>query len=66
MELQVLAIRENGASTILPQRFGALRVLLILRDPEGGTRSTEAEPSRSLVGRFVQRRAMRSIPAALA
>jgi hypothetical protein len=65
MELQVLTILENGASKILPQRSGVLRVLLILRDSNAQTQSRDQGKGLKSAVPLVPRRVLPSIPAAL-
>ncbi len=63
MRLQVLAIMENGASKIIPKGSDTLRVLLILRAPEGSPASESPESQRGSPPSPIRRRVMRSLVA---
>src|SRR5947208_10185263 len=63
MRLQVLAIMENGASKIIPKGSDTLRVLLILRAPEGSPSSESPESQRGSPPSPIRRRVMRSLVA---
>lgn len=65
VKLQVLAILENGASKILPKGSDALRVLLILRDPQEAVQSSARSLSRTSSAR-VRQRVMSDLSAASA